>query len=166
MFIVGEIVNTHGLRGEVKVKRITDFEERFQIGKTVYFYENDTVSSLIIDGFRIQKNLDYLHFENYMSIDDVEHLKGTYIYIQEKQLTPLEENAYYYHEIIGCAVYTSDGAVIGTITSILSPGANDVWVAEDKQGNEYLIPYIEDVVKEVDTENKQVIIERMEGLFE
>lgn len=166
MFIVGEIINTQGLRGEVKVRRITDFEERFQIGKTVYFYENDIASPLIIDGFRTRKNIDYLHFEAYTTIDDVEHLKSAYLYIQEEQLTPLEENAYYYYEIIGCQVYTSDGTVIGTITSILSPGANDVWVTEDKQGNEYLIPYIEDVVKEVDARNKQVIIERMEGLFE
>lgn len=166
MFIVGEIVNTHGIHGEVKVKRISDFEERFYVGNTVYLYDNDSILTLNIDGFRTQKNLDYLHFENYTSINDVEQWKGSYLYIHEEQLTPLEENAFYYHEIIGCTVYTTKDVVIGTITSILSPGANDVWVAEDERGNEYLIPYIADVVKRINIDDKEIIIEQMEGLFE
>ncbi|HLR53245.1 MAG TPA: ribosome maturation factor RimM [Pseudogracilibacillus sp.] len=166
MFIVGEIVNTHGINGEVKVKRLTDFEERFFVGNTVYLYDNDSILPLTIDGFRTRKNMDYLCFENYTSINDVEQWKGSYLYIYEEQLTPLEENAFYYHEIIGCTVYTTENVVIGKVTSILAPGANDVWVAEDEQGKEYLIPYIADVVKKINIKDKEIIIERMEGLFE
>jgi len=166
MFVVGEIVNTHGLKGDVKVKRLTDFSERFAVGEQVYLNMNGEEKKLTIDQFRTQKNLDILHFKNYNFIDDVEIFKGHRLYIKENQLTPLATNEYYYHEIIDCAVITTAGDTIGHVTSILSPGANDVWVVEDIKGKEVLIPYIEQVVKEVDPNKKEIIIEVMEGLLD
>lgn len=167
MFIVGKIINTHGLKGEVKVKRITDFEERFHVGSTVYIKRSDgDVYPLKIDGFRTHQNHDLLHFEGYESIESVEPLKGETLYIKQEQLTPLEPGEYYFHEIIGCNMYTVDGEYIGEIESILTPGANDVWVVKNDEGKEFLIPYIKDVVKEVNVEQKKVFIETMEGLLD
>src|SRR5699024_6520391 len=100
MFVVGEIVNTHGLKGDVKVKRLTDFSERFAVGEQVYLNMNGEEKKLTIDQFRTQKNLDILHFKNYNFIDDVEIFKGHQLYIKEQQLTPLSTNEYYYYEII------------------------------------------------------------------
>lgn len=167
MFIVGKIINTHGIKGEVKVKRITDFAERFAVGEIVYVIDqSNSFIPLTIDGFRTQKNNDLLHFAGYDSINDVEQLKGINLHIKEEQLTDLAEHEYYYHEIINCIVVTTTGDELGVIDHILSPGANDVWVVKEKSGKEILIPYIEDVVKEVDIKNKKVIIELMEGLIE
>lgn|SRR5690625_646581 len=166
MFVVGKIINTHGIKGEVKVKRITDFEERFQVGETVYIEIDKEELPLTIDGYRKHKNNDLLHFEGYNSINDVEHFKGISLYIKEAQLTELEENEFYYHEIIGCTVETTTGEFIGVIDHILSPGANDVWVVKNEAGKEMLIPYIEQVVKEVHVNDKKVIIELMEGLLD
>lgn len=166
MFVVGEIVNTHGLKGEVKVKRVTDFSERFHVGEKVYITLDSVEVELIIDQFRTQKNLDVLHFEGHNSINDVEHFKGHSLYIKEEQLTPLDEHEYYYYEIIGCKVVTTENEPIGTIASILTPGANDVWVVENDNGKEILIPYIEQVVKHVDVDRKLITIEIMEGLLE
>lgn len=167
MFIVGTIVNSHGLKGEVKVKRITDFEERFHVGSIVYVQngEND-YNALKIDGFRKHKNTDMLHFEGYDSIESIEVFKGKDLFIKAEQLTELEPDEYYYHEIIGCKMYTLEGEYIGEIDGILSPGANDVWVVKGSRGKEILIPYIEEVVKKIDVERKQVYIELMEGLIE
>src|SRR5690625_2697036 len=167
MFTIGKIINTHGIKGEVKVKQITDFIERFNKGSTVYLIDqDDEAHQLEIDGLRTQKNLLLLHFTGYNTIEAVESFKGLSLKIKENQLTDLEENEYYYYEIIGCSVYTMDGEEIGIIDSILSPGANDVWVIKDNQKKDILIPYIEEVVKIVDVENKRVIIEPMEGLLE
>lgn len=166
MFSVGIIINTHGIKGEVKVKRITDFVERFAIGETVYLTdESNKLIPLIIDGFRTHKNNDLLHFKNYNSIEDVETFKGKELKIKEEQLTELTEHEFYFHEIIGCKVETISGEEIGVIESILTPGANDVWVVKGKDGKEYLIPYIEQVVKKVDVVEKKVFIELMEGLL-
>lgn len=167
MFTVGKIVNTHGIKGEVKVFRITDFEERFAIGETVYATKDgDTMIPFVIDGHRRHKGHDLLHFEGADLIDDVEHLKNSTLKISERQLTELDEDEYYYHEIIGCDVYTTDNEHLGPIKEILSPGANDVWVVNRSGGGDLLIPYISDVVKEVDITAQKVIIEPMEGLLD
>lgn len=167
MFNVGKIVNTHGVKGEVKVHRITDFDDRFEVGSWLILdKENDQLLHLQIDGHRMHKGFDLIHFEGYDTINDVEHFKGLYLKISEDQLTELEENAFYYHEIIGCSVHLTEGEQIGVIKEILSPGANDVWVVKRQKGHDVLVPYIEDVVKEVDVSAQKVIIEPMEGLLD
>ena len=72
---------------------------------------------------------------------------------------------YYFHEIIGCLVVTDQGEEIGIVKEILTPGANDVWVISGKGGKEQLIPYIEEVVKEIDVSAKTIIITPLEGLL-
>lgn len=167
MFIIGEIVNTHGVKGEVRIKQITDFIERFNEGSTVYLKnKSDDIEPLTIESAREHKHLLLVRFIQYSSLDEAEQLKGLSLYIKAEQLSELGPNEYYYHEIIGCAVYSTEGELIGEIDSILSPGANDVWVVQNDTGKEFLIPYIADVVKLVDVKNKRVTIEIMEGLLE
>lgn len=167
LFNIGKIVNTHGTHGEVKIVRITDFEERFEPGNTVFAAGQDQPPiPLTIESHRQHKGFDLLKFKNRNHINDIEDLKGVYLKIDQSQLTELEENEYYYHEIIGCDVLTLDKEKIGTVTEILSPGANDVWVVKQTHGKEVLIPYIEDVVKEIHIEEQKIIIEPMEGLLD
>ncbi|WP_100010981.1 ribosome maturation factor RimM [Lentibacillus sediminis] len=166
-FNTGKIVNTHGVRGEVKVLRISDFEERFEPGNVLWaVMEDKEPVQLVISGHRKHKGFDLLQFEGYANINDVEVFKGANLKITEEQLTELEEDEFYYHEIIGCAVSTTEERDLGVIKEILSPGANDVWVVKQPRGKDILIPYIGDVVKHVDTENKKVVIEPMEGLLD
>ncbi|GAA0435510.1 MAG: ribosome maturation factor RimM [Bacillota bacterium] len=167
MYTVGKIINTHGIHGEVKVLRITDFEERFSIGKTLYIVKDGNIQKeLTIESHRMHKGFDLLRFKGLTNINDVEVYKGCKLKIKEDQLTDLAEHEFYYHEIIGCAVFTNDGEQIGTIKEILSPGANDVWVVRRSQGKDVLIPYIASVVTLVDTQASKVIIEPMEGLLD
>ncbi|MDY0405903.1 ribosome maturation factor RimM [Virgibacillus sp. 179-BFC.A HS] len=165
---IGKIVNTHGIRGDVKVLRITDFSQRFAVGEKVYVQDSKgQLHAFVIDEHRVHKGFDLLHFEGVNNINDVEQFKGNYIKIAASQQTALEEGEYYYHEIIGCEVFRIDsGEKIGIITEILSPGANDVWVVKQPRGKEILIPYIDDIVKQVNPGDKKVIIEPMEGLLD
>ncbi|MEJ8776946.1 ribosome maturation factor RimM [Pseudogracilibacillus sp. ICA-222130] len=167
LFKIGKIINTHGIKGEVKVQQLTDFRERFDEGNIVFIRKDGTDwKPLTIRSSRIHKNNILLQFESYETLNDVEPLKNELLYIKEEQLTPLEEDEFYYFEIIGLEVETIDGKYIGKIDHILSPGANDVWVVKTKNNKEILIPYIEPVVKEIHIEEKKVIIEPMEGLFD
>ena len=81
-------------------------------------------------------------------------LKMVILKVPEYQLGSLAKDEYYFHEIIGCLVVTDQGEEIGIVKEILTPGANDVWVVKGKGGKEQLIPYIEDVVKEIDVKAK------------
>jgi 16S rRNA processing protein RimM len=168
LYNVGKVVNTHGIKGEVKVIRITDFEERFQPGSKLIWVAKDgkETKELEVDGHRKHKSFDLLHFKGYPTINDVEKLKEGMLKVSEDELFELEEGEYYYFEIIGCTVYTEDGEELGKIKEILSPGANDVWVVQRKGKKDLLIPYIDDVVKHINVEEKKVIIHPMEGLLE
>ncbi len=167
-FNVGKIVNTHGIKGEVRVISKTDFaDERYKPGNKLFlFRKNDTEPlELTVASHRQHKNFDLLTFEGYTNVNQVEPFKEGILKIPESFLTELDEGEYYFHEIIGCSVFTTEGEEIGAIREILTPGANDVWVVKGKNGKEILIPYIDDVVKEVDVKNKKILIHPMEGLL-
>src|SRR5690625_1780880 len=167
MFNVGEIINTHGIRGEVKVYRISDFKDRFEVGKDLYLVQkNKPVQKVDITSQRLHKVNILLKFEGYSDLNDVEGLKGAYLQISEEQQTELTKDEYYYQEIIGCTVYTTTEELVGDVKEILSPGANDVFVVANKEGKEYLIPNIKSVVKSIDVNNKKIVINPMEGLLD
>ncbi|PEZ05400.1 ribosome maturation factor RimM [Bacillus sp. AFS018417] len=167
-FNVGKIVNTHGVRGELRVISRTDFpEERYKVGNTLYIWQEKGTEPLAVKvtSHRQHKSFDLLTFEGYNNVNEVEQLKGSLLKVPEEQLGDLAEGEYYYHEIIGCTVVTEDGETIGTIKEILSPGANDVWVIKQPKGQDVLIPYIEEVVLQVNIDEKLVTIQVMEGLL-
>jgi 16S rRNA processing protein RimM len=167
-FNVGKIVNTQGIKGEVRVISTTDFpEERFKKGNVLFLFlpKNETPVQLTIKSHRKHKNFDLLLFEGYENINEVEKFRDGIIKVPESQLGELDEGEFYFHEIIGCLVFTKQGEEIGKVTEILTPGANDVWVVKGKKGKEVLIPYIDDVVKKVDLKEKIILIDPMEGLL-
>ncbi len=168
-FNVGKIVNTHGIRGEVRVISKTDFaEERYEPGNTLYIFQEDSDDpvEVIVDSHRVHKNFDLLTFEGMHSIQDVEQFKGSLLKVTESQLSELEEGEYYFHEIIGCKMFTDEGEEIGTIREILATGANDVWVVKRKVGKDLLVPYIDEIVKDIDIDEKKIVITPMEGLLD
>lgn len=167
-FNVGKIVNTHGIKGEVRVISKTDFpEERYKAGNQLYLFmpNSSTPVELTVKQHRTHKNFDLLVFEGYENINLVEKFRDGILKVPESQLSNLQEDEFYFHEIIGCRVFLSSGDEIGKITEILTPGANDVWVIKGTGGKEILIPYIEEVVKKVDVREKTVLIEPIEGLL-
>lgn len=163
---VGKIVNTHGIRGEVRVVATTDFpEERFQAGSTIYLKTNqDEPLKLEVEGARQHKGMWLVKFVGYDNINDVQNFRDHELVVTEDEQQPLEEGQYYYHQIIGLTVKTQEGRELGTIKEILSPGANDVWVVKRNGQSDLLLPVIDDVVKKVDLANGEVIVELMEGL--
>ncbi|TDM04033.1 ribosome maturation factor RimM [Macrococcus carouselicus] len=161
---VGKIVNMHGIKGEVRVLSASDFtEERFKPGNEVIIKQGSTETPVKIKSYRTHKNFHLLQFEGMENINFVEKFKGADVHQEVDEIAiPLEENEYYYHDIIGCTVF-NDGKPLGRVKDIFETGANDVWVV--KGDKEYLIPYIEDVVKKVDVANKTIEIEAMDGLL-
>ena len=107
-----------------------------------------------------------LTFEGYPNINDVETFRDGILKVSEDDLTDLEENEFYYYEIIGLNVIDEDGENLGKIKEILSTGANDVWIVQRKGKKDVLIPYIESVVKEIDLDAGVVHVEIPEGLID
>jgi 16S rRNA processing protein RimM len=171
-YIVGKIVNTQALRGEVRVMATTDFpEERFKIGASLSIFNGDKlVEEVKVDGHRLHKNFNLLHFKGKDNINDVEKFKGMDLKVagSEREMDNLEENEYYYDDIIGLEVYTNDERYLGKIREIISlPSTNDVWsIQQPNKGKDILIPYIEDVVLDILLDEGKVIIDPMPGLID
>ena len=167
---VGKIVNTHGVMGEIRVISSTDFpEERYATGNKLYAVNDKGVRSpLEVTSWRKHKQFDLLFVKGYDTLSAAEQLKGQLLQVDKSTLNDeLLEGEFYYRDIIGAEVSTESGETLGTVIEILSPGANDVWVIKRKeQGKDILIPYIDEVVKHVDIDNKKVIIHPMEGLLD
>ncbi|QIL46517.1 ribosome maturation factor RimM [Vagococcus coleopterorum] len=165
---VGKIVNTQGLRGEVRVISKTDFaEERYKVGNVLFlFQESKNPVKLKIRSHRKHKNFDIVAFEDHPSINDIEKYRDGILKIPATELHDLDDNEFYYHEIIGLEVVEEDGTLVGKIKEILSPGANDVWVVQRQGAKDALIPYIESVVKTIDLEAGKVTVEIPEGLLD
>ncbi|WP_411844061.1 ribosome maturation factor RimM [Salinicoccus sp. HZC-1] len=160
---IGRLVNFHGVRGEVKVISDSDFtEERFAPGNKVEIKGE----SFVIDSYRTHKNFHLLKFRGVTNLNQVEHLKGSDLAQEDDAVSiELEKNEFHYHEIIGLEVKLEESLeTIGKVKEIFQTGANDVWVVEGDK--EYMIPYIEEVVKEIDLESGQIIISPLEGLLE
>lgn len=168
-FHIGKISKPHGLRGEVRVVGDTDFpDERFAVGNTLYLDRGNGEHEmpLVVASHRKHQQFELLCFEGYEHINDVERWKGAKLKVPADQLGTLEEDEFYHHEIIGCRVFTEEDVELGEITDILATGANDVWVVKGQRTKEILLPYINDVVKEVDVSQKIVRIHVIEGLLE
>ncbi|MFD2670137.1 ribosome maturation factor RimM [Marinicrinis sediminis] len=167
LYQVAKIVNTHGIRGELKVISTTDFEEeRFAKGSQLWLSHPNESKPIpwTVKSARPHKGSYIILFDGFTNINEVEKYKGGTLNITEQQFVPLEENEYYVHEIVGCEVITDEGVHLGKIRDVLTTGANDVWIVKGEKGKEILIPYIKDVVLEVDIEAKKIRIHLLEGL--
>lgn len=170
-YLVGKIVNTQALRGEVRVMATTDFpEERFKIGATLAIFNGDKlVETVEVDGHRLHKNFNLLHFKGKDNINDVEKFKGFDLKVAgtEREADELDENEFYYDDIIGLEVYTTDETYLGKVREITSLPSNDVWaIQRPNKGKDILIPYIEDIVLEIDLADNRVVIDPMDGLID
>lgn len=162
---VGKIVNTHGIRGDVRVMPTTDFvAERFAKGQDLYLQQAGEPLKLIVESARQHKGFILVKFVGYDNINDVQAFRDHELMVSGKDQQPLEDGQYYYHQIIGLSVKTVDGEELGTIKEILSPGANDVWVVQRDGKKDLLLPVIDNVVKDVDLDAGEVTVELMEGL--
>ncbi|MGG1616938.1 ribosome maturation factor RimM [Paenibacillus sp. NRS-1782] len=167
-FNVGKIVNTHGIRGELKILATTDFpEDRFDKGSELLIIPVDGKAPIpvTVETARFQKNMVVAKFKEYHNINDVEKYKGSLLKVSAERLGELEENEFYFHEVVGLEVVTEDGEKLGVVKEILTPGANDVWVVTMPDGKELLLPYIEDVILDVNVPEKRVTVRLMEGLL-
>ncbi len=164
-FTVGKLVNTHGIKGDVKILPSTDFPDvRFAPGSRLTLMDPNSSAALEVEilSSREQKGMYVLKLKGYDNINDVELYKGWTVRAFDS--VELEDGEYYYRDIVGCRAVTDEGEELGSIIEILSPGANDVWVVERANGKQLLLPVIDEVILDVNVRDKTVTVHLMEGL--
>lgn len=161
---IGKIVNTHGLRGEVKVIPWTDTPDVFEDLSLVYIKNKSEYKPLNIEGLRYQKNNLIVKFREYSDINDILMYKNAVLYAEREALGELPEGVYYIVDLIGLEVYTEDDEKIGVIADVFNSGASDIYDVKREGKKNLLLPVIDDVVKKVDIAGGKVIVNVMDGL--
>ncbi len=160
---IGKITRHHGLKGEVRLlyfgKNIYDFNY-----KKVYLLEKGKPLSFSIEKFRFHKNFVLLKFREINSIDEVEkRLKGKFVFIKQDQLPELEENEYYWNDLINCKVFDIEKGFLGKVINLIQTGSNDVLIVR-KGDTEILIPFTDEIIKNVDIKNKVIKVLLIEAV--
>lgn len=161
---VGAIANTHGVRGEVKVFPMTDEKERFKKLKQVILDTGKEQIELSITQVKFFKNLVILKFKGFDDINEVEPWKGRPLYVTRENAVKCEEDEYFIADLIGLAVSDEHGQALGTLTDVLTTGANDVYVITKASGEELLLPAIKQCIRKVDVAQRRMQVHVLEGL--
>jgi len=162
---IGQIVNTNGLKGVVKVNPFTDDISKFEDLKYVYIHLKNELKKVKIEQVRYNKNQVLLKLEGIDSIEEAEKYRNFYLKTEKESQEDLGEDTYYIVDLIGLDVYSDKNEYLGKIEDVFPTGSNDVYVVKDNLGKQILIPAIADVVKEVDLKNKKMIINLIPGLI-
>lgn len=162
--IVGETHRPHGLAGEIAVSALTDFPDRFKEGAVLYLNPPiPAIEKLVIEGITKTPRGYLIKFAG-VSREGAEAIGKRSLVVPAEEAAPLPEGDIWVHDIIGLEVYTIDGEFLGSIRDVLRTGSNDVYLV--RNGREYLIPAIADVVKEISLEDNKMLIEPIPGLLE
>lgn len=162
LFEIGKITRPHGIVGEVKVAVSLDMGDVLSRIKTVYL--DDAQHPVKIIRFREHQGAALLLLDKVTTRNDAEALRGKLVYINEKALPTLPEGEYYAHDLIGLAVFTLDGAELGSIVEVLGTGSNDVYVIHKPGSKELLLPALDSVVKAIDFEKRSMTVIVPDGL--
>ena len=164
-FEIGQIVNTSGLKGEIKIKPFTDDITKFNDFKTIYVSIKKELKEFEIEKVRFSKNMVFLKLKGIDTIEEAENYRNLYLKRKRDKDEKLEEDTYYIVDLLGCKVYTDEQKELGSIVDVFSTGSNDVYVVKDELGKQILLPAIKDVIKNVDIKNKLITVHLMEGLI-
>ena len=138
-FEVGQIVNTFGIKGQLKVKPFTDDINRFEELKTVYICKKNEMKKVEIEDVKYNKQCVLLKIKGIEDLTEAEKYKGLFLKIDRKDAKKLPKDTYFIADILGLEVYTEEGELLGKVDDIFPTGANDVYVDKDEMRKTIII---------------------------
>ncbi len=164
---IGKIVNTHGIKGELKIQSYSDFDsERYKKGNKVYILFEENYLPFIVKTFRTHKGNSLVSFDGYQNINDVEKYKNSNVYISKEDRKPLKNGQFYRDQLVGLQVIDTNQNNIGKLVSVEeTKGAQNNIRIQKEDGVEFLVPYIPEFIKEVDLEKQIIVVAMQEGLL-
>lgn len=159
--LIGKLQRTHGVRGEIVMRVMTDFPQRIRKGRKVFLGKEH--HPMVIASVRSMNDLLLLAFEGILNKEDAQQLTNLAVFAAIKDLPVLPAGKYYHHQLIGLQVYER-AELVGRITDVLETGANDVYVVLQSDGKELLLPAIKSVIVNINLEAKRMLVCIPEGL--
>lgn len=160
--MIGIIGAPHGIQGSMRARIVSDFPDRLAALTHVYLGDEPQRRRLRSIGGNGPSAI--VTVAGVTSREEAGMYRGMPLYIDIRDAKPLDEDEYYWHQLIDMAVITPEGELLGTLTSILQTGANDVYIVTQPDGKELLIPALNDVVLEIDVPHKRMVAKPLEFL--
>lgn len=152
LLVVGQIINTHGLRGEMKVMPLTEDMRRFDYLEYVILKGQ----KIKVEGVKYFKDKVILKLQGINSIEEAEKLKRTYLEIEREDAIELEEDEYFIVDLVECTVVDTEGFEYGKIKDVIQTPSNDVYWVQGKK--EVLVPVLKDIVLDINMDEKLITI--------
>lgn len=166
LITIGKVLKPWGIKGEIKIESLTDFPERFKQVRRVFLVSpKGTEKSCAMRSVRYSGSAPLLLLDGFDTPEQAKTITGWLIKIPEEEAIPLPKGQYYWFELLGMEVFAEDGEKLGSIIDIFETGSNDVYVIKHN-GKEVYIPATREIVKNVDTKARTMIIHLMEGLMD
>ena len=147
---IGKVVNTFGIKGELKIQSDSDFVEyRYQVGKTIFLKMRNIVKEVKVSSFRILKGNVVITINNLFDINQVEQYIGATVLADKQDVPPLEDGEFMIDDIVGLSVYDINEQYIGKVVDVIIIPASDILEIECTDGKKVLVPYCEDFIIEV-----------------
>ncbi|MCE1225685.1 MAG: ribosome maturation factor RimM [Geobacteraceae bacterium] len=168
LIAVGRISGTHGIRGQVRLHSYSGNIESLQAAKSVLLRSpagNTRQAQLKRAAFHSGKFL--LTLDGFDTIEKSQELTGYELFLQRDQLPAPDADEYYWQDLLGLSVVTTEGQELGTLKDILETGANDVYLVRNEiTRHEYLIPAIGSVITSINLQTRIMTITPLEGLLD
>ena len=166
MAAVGRIARAHGIRGQVIVSLDTDFpEERFRPGAELFIERNGAVQALTLTSVRFHRDRPVVGIAGVETMSEAEALAGRELRVPIDRLAPLPGGTFYRHDLIGCRVETSSGALVGTVEKVEGTLDRSRLVVAATRG-EVLIPLVVEICTTIDPVAKRIVVDPPVGLLD
>lgn len=167
---IAKIKSAHSLDGKLKIYVVSDIDERFEKGNTVFLGLKEGYKKYVISSFNpVKKRTALLKLEGVNDRNAAELLDGVEIFIDkitaESIKSEFDEDTFFYQDIIGCAVKYK-GKDFGIVLDIFEGGSGDLLVIEDKNKKTVMIPFVDQMVDTSGISEKTIEINPVEGLLD
>ena len=164
-FEIGQIVNTFGIKGFVKVNPFTDDMQRFEELHEVFVVKNKEMLKMQIEEIKYQKNVVLIKFKGIEDINMAEKYKGCYIKIKREDARKLPKDTYFIADLIGLTVYDENGNILGKVDDIYNNKVHDIYVVKDDLGKQILLPSTKEVIKQINVDEDRIVVHLIDGLI-
>ncbi|MDK2867418.1 MAG: rRNA processing protein RimM [Clostridiales bacterium] len=164
-FSMGKIVNTHGVKGEIKIYPYTDDPLKIKALQYILI-EGEGDARFTVTAIREHKGMFLLKLQGYDDIDEIMRFLQKEIYVYRKDVEAIDdEDGHYIVDLIGCEIKTTEGNVIGVVNDVLQHTAQDLYEVKGNDGALFYIPVVDAFVKEIDIAAKCIVVQMIEGLM-
>ncbi len=161
LILIGHVVGTFGIKGELKINSESDFiEYRFRVGAKIYFQD---LKEYEVTSFRVHKGNVLITINNLLNINDVLDKVGMDVFASTNDVPPMKENEYYVDDLVDLQVLNTNNEILGVVTDVIDiPSGYLLEITNQTTNSSFLVPFVDAFVKSIDDE--KIIIEEIEGL--